>query len=129
MLIFMQMLQDGSNKVPIDIWKSENGKNFYGCSKRSRKFPRMLILFYFWKLWYSLNKSWTGLRFKEQISIITGMVTYLKYVLSDIMCLFFNMLTDAKIVALDVYLIYLLCKVLGFCFGNSKLCASLKVCD
>ncbi|TYI52445.1 hypothetical protein E1A91_D12G248300v1 [Gossypium mustelinum] len=30
---------DGSNKGPIDIWKSENGKSFYGCSKRSRKFP------------------------------------------------------------------------------------------
>ncbi|XP_052879026.1 O-fucosyltransferase 29 isoform X2 [Gossypium arboreum] len=30
---------DGSNKGPIDIWKSENGQSFYGCSKRSRKFP------------------------------------------------------------------------------------------
>ncbi|KAK8603594.1 hypothetical protein V6N13_096068 [Hibiscus sabdariffa] len=30
---------DGSGKGPIDIWKSENGKHFYGCSKRSRKFP------------------------------------------------------------------------------------------
>ncbi|XP_022736149.1 uncharacterized protein At1g04910-like isoform X2 [Durio zibethinus] len=29
---------DGSNKAPIDIWKSENAKYYYGCSKRSRKF-------------------------------------------------------------------------------------------
>ncbi|XWS62003.1 hypothetical protein CRYUN_Cryun07bG0173600 [Craigia yunnanensis] len=33
---------DGSNKGPIDIWKSENAKYFYGCSKRSRKFPHAI---------------------------------------------------------------------------------------
>ncbi|EOY24315.1 hypothetical protein SCA6_005117 [Theobroma cacao] len=30
---------DGSNKGPIDIWKSQYAKYFYGCSKKSRNFP------------------------------------------------------------------------------------------
>ncbi|OMO52476.1 GDP-fucose protein O-fucosyltransferase [Corchorus olitorius] len=30
---------DGTTKGPIDIWKSDYAKYFYGCSKRGRKFP------------------------------------------------------------------------------------------
>ena len=33
---------DEGNKGPTDIWKSEYAKYFYGCSKKSSKFPHAI---------------------------------------------------------------------------------------